>query len=398
MNFEYKGKLGTGKTIKGKLVVESRYEALQELRDLGIVPLSLEETSKIDKDIRLRKKLKTEDFVMFLRQYATLINAGISIIESTETMAKQTTHPVFKEALMDIHRQIGRGEALSIAVARYPKFFPELLVNMIYAGEQSGHLDEILESMALYYEKQHKLRKTMVSSLMYPASVGVVAILLTIFLLTFIIPTFAEMFESFDSDIPAYTLFIMSLSNLLRTHWWIMIVTPIVLVVVFKFIMKFEVVQYWLDRVKFKFPLVGNLILKAELVRMTQTLSMLMAASIPILQAIEITGRVAGNRLTKDALFDMNEILEAGGEMSSVMEDNWIFPPLLTQMVRVGEKTGALDHMLTKTADFYEEEVDQLATRFGALVEPILIVTLAVVVGAIVMAVVIPMFSLYESI
>lgn len=398
MNFKYRGKNATGKKVKGVLKADTRNEALRELKKQEIVVLSLEEASVADKEIRFKRKLKNEDFVMFLRQFSTLINAGISIMESTETMAMQVEHPDFKEALYDIHRQINRGESLSVAAARYPKFFPELLVNMVYAGEQSGHLDSILEDMAVYYEKQHKNKKTMVSSLMYPASVGIVAVILTIFLLTFIIPTFAEMFESFDSDIPAYTLFIMSLSDFLVEQWWVMIIIPFALFGSYKFVMQYEKVQYKFDRFKFKAPLVGNLILKSELVRMTQTLSMLMAASIPILQALEITERVASNRHMKDVLGEMREVLQNGGDMSSVMADSWIFPPLLYQMVSVGEKTGALDHMLMKVADFYEEEVDQLATRFGALIEPLMIVTLAVIVGAIVMAVIIPMFSLYESI
>lgn len=396
MNFEYRGKNEEGKA-RGNIQAESRDGALKALKERGIVVLNLKETSAANKDIVINRKLKNADFVMFLRQYATLIDAGISIVDATRTMSEQVTNKSLKDALIDIDKQVSRGESLSKAASRHEKIFPELLVSMMEAGELSGELDEILMDMALYYEKQHKTRRKLIGSLIYPASVGVVAILMTVFILVFIIPRFAEMFVSMDAPIPAYTQFIMDLSAFLQKFWWMIAIGLGVAFMVFKQVLKNEKFAYKFDQFVLKMPMVGNLIHKSALVRYTHSLSMLIGASIPILQALEITEKVVANRVLKGMFPEMRRVLEAGGEMSSVMIGHWVFPPLLTQMVQVGERTGQLDKMLFKVTNFYEDEVEDLSARFGALVEPVLIVFLAVVVGGIVMAIIIPMFSMYES-
>lgn len=398
MLFNYKGRIvATNKRTKGKLEAESRAEALQTLKDDGIAVLGLKELSAASKDIALRKKVKNADFVMFLRQYSTLINAGVSISEATKTMSEQVSSKLLKTALVDVNKQVERGESLSVAASRHEKIFPSLLINMIYAGEMSGRLDDMLESMADYYEKQFNAKRKMISSLMYPAAVGVVAILLTIFLLAYIVPTFADMFTSMGEEIPAYTKFVLMLSDTVVNYWYILLMGLALVIAVIFYAGRFErVLKRW-DKFILKIPLVGNLVHKNILVRTTQTLGMLLDASMPILQALETTERVVSNRTMKKALGEMKEVLTSGGEMSSVMLMHTVFPPLLTQMVQIGERTGGMDHMLAKGSAFYEEEVNQLTDRFGSLVEPILIVFLAVVVGGIVMAVIIPMFSLYEA-
>lgn len=397
MIFDYKGKLVTGGKTKGKIDAEDKAEALAMLDEQGVIPLSLKETSTLNRDITLFRRVKNAEFVMFLRQYATLINAGISISEATKTMSQQVENKLLKETLEDVDRQVDRGEALSVAAERHPKVFPPLLVNMIYAGESSGRLDDILENMADYYEKQYNTKRKMISSLLYPGAVGVVAILLTIFLLTFIVPTFAGMFESLGEDIPAYTKFILALSDWLIAYWYIVIIAVVVAVLTIVYLSRFESIMTRFDKAILKIPLVGNLIHKTVLVRTTQTLGLLIDAAIPILEALDITERVVSNRTMKKSIRDIHSVLTNGGNMSTVMMQHAIFPLLLSQMVQIGERTGQLDHMLGKGTDFYAEEVDQLSERFGALVEPFLIVFLAVVVGGIVLAVIIPMFSLYES-
>lgn len=398
MIFDYKGRItASNKKKKGKIEADSRREALAILKGEGIAVLSLNELTAASKDINLRRKVKNADFVMFLRQYSTLINAGVTISEATKTMSEQVTSKMLKTALVDVNKQVERGESLSVAASRHEKVFPSLLINMIYAGETSGRLDDMLESMADYYEKQYNAKRKMISSLMYPGAVGVVAVLLTVFLLAYIVPTFAEMFTSMGEDIPAYTKFVLALSDFIVDYWYIVIMGVLLIIATIFFMSRFEAVMKRWDKVVLKIPLVGNLIHKNILVRTVQTLGMLLDASMPILQALEITERVVSNRTMKKAVNEMGEVLTSGGEMSGVMARHKIFPPLLTQMVQIGERTGGLDHMLGKGADFYEEEVSQLTDRFGSLVEPILIVGLAVIVGGIVMAVIIPMFSLYEA-
>lgn len=388
--------LNSGKKTKGKVEAESKSEALEMLMNDGVITLSIGETSALNKDISFGASVKNADFVMFLRQYSTLINAGISISEATKTMSRQVENKPLKKALVDVDKQVERGEALSVAAERHNKIFPPLLINMIYAGESSGRLDDMLESMANYYEKQYNQKRAMISSLMYPGAVGVVAIILTVFLLVYIVPTFAGMFGSED-EIPAYTKFVLALSDGIVAYWYMILIGLAIVVLLILYLKRYETIMRAWDVVVLKIPLVGNLIHKNIVVRTTQTLGMLIDANMPILQALSITDRVITNRVMKEALVEMGEVLTSGGEMSSVMARHAIFPLLLTNMVQIGERTGNLDHMLGKGSDFYEEEVKQLTDRFGALVEPFLIVFLAVVVGGIVMAVIIPMFSLYES-
>lgn len=397
MNFEYRGKLKGGGKAKGLLEAESREGALNLLQEQGVLVLSLKELSTANKAIRFKKKLKNADFVMFLRQFATLIDAGISVSEGVKTMAAQVSNPSLKEALVDIDQQIDRGERLSVAASRHEKIFPELLVHMMEAGEASGRLDEILQNMAGYYEKSYKNKRKLMGSLIYPASVGIMAILMTAFILVVVVPSFADMFTSIGAEIPAYTRFIMGLSDFLQKFWWLILAVIAVIGVAFKYAMKNEKFAYKFDGLSLKLPMVGNLLHKSALVRMTHSLSLLINASIPILQALEIVEKVVPNRVIRGIIPTIRTTLASGGEMSRVMAGHWVFPPLMIQMVQVGEKTGGLDRMLEKVSGFYEDEVDDLSARFGALIEPVLIVFLAVVVGGIVMAIIIPMFSMYDS-
>lgn len=397
MSFEYRGKHQETGKIKGLLDAETREGALEQLQSQQILVFHLKEVSAANKAIKLKKKLKNADFVMFLRQFATLIDAGIPISECVKTMVNQVSNVQLKTALEDIDQQIERGERLSVAASRHEKIFPPLLIHMMEAGEASGRLDEILMNMASYYEKQHKNKRKLMGSLMYPSAVAIVAVLMTVFILTFVVPRFADMFNSLDAEIPAYTQFIMGLSGFLQSYWWILLASVVGLVVGARVALKNENIAYKLDGWLIKLPLVGNLLHKSALVRMTHSLSLLINASIPILQALEIVEKVVPNRVIKGLLPGMRQTLVGGGEMSRVMMMHPVFPALLVQMVQVGEKTGGLDRMLEKVSAFYEEEVDDLSARFGSLVEPVLIVFLGVVVGGIVLAIIIPMFSMYDS-
>lgn len=397
MIFEYSGKLATGESIKGKLEVETRREALISLADDGIVPLSLKEKSVLSKDLKIKKKLKNADFVMFLRQYATLINAGVSISESTKTMVAQVKNERLKDALEDVDIQVDRGESLSTAMGRHPKVFPELLVNMVVAGEESGRLDDMLENMADFYERQYSNKRKMTSAMMYPGAVSILAVVMVIFVLTFMIPTFADMFAKMDAELPAYTQFILNMSNFVRERGLLLAAIVSSIIGTGYVIFKNERVKYEFDRLLVRIPLLGPLFHKMAIVRLTQTLSMLLNAAIPILTALQITESVIGNRVMAGHLEEVQDELQGGGEISSVLAKYAIFPIIVVQMVQVGESTGKLDHMLSKLTDFYQEDVDQLINRFGSLIEPILIVGLAFVVGSLMLAVVIPMFSMYEN-
>lgn len=312
-------------------------------------------------------------------------------------MIKQTENYALRNALTDIDKQLDQGQALSRAAERHPKVFPTLLVNMINAGEVSGKLDEILNQMADYYEKDYRNKQKVISALLYPSVVGIITLLLSTFLLIFIVPQFVSMFNSFGEDIPTFTQFVLNLSEWVGTHWWIFLVLVILGFVLYKYFIQYDTFAHRTDMFKMKFPLLGVLVHKGVLVRMTQTLSTLVNSAVPILQSVEITEKVVGNRVIQDVLARSRKSLERGESMTRPMKEHWAFPALIVQMIQIGEKTGTLDHMLSKAAEFYEEEVEQLSNRIKTLIEPVMIMILTVIVGSIIAAVVIPMFSMFES-
>lgn len=397
--FFYKARTAEGKLVTGKHESDSEKEALTALKQVELVVFDIKRMNPfLYKDIYLGSPIKNKDFVIFLRQFSTLIDAGISLVDATEILAEQSNSKHLKSALIDVKEHIEEGEPLSIAMARYPKLFPELLVSMINAGEVSGRIDDILDRMATYFEKQYQLKQKVMTALTYPSVIGVLAVLITIFLLTFLVPVFADMFISFDQELPAYTQLVLTISDAMGMIWWMLILLAILAVVIVKQLNKQERFAFMFDTIKLKLPIFGMFIQKAVLARMTQTLSSLLNSSVPILQAVQITERVVDNRVIKKVLRESHKALEQGESLAKPMLDHWVFPKLITQMIAVGEATGSMDEMLGKVAQFYEEELEEAADKLKALVEPVMIVILAAIVGAIVLAVVIPMFSLFEGI
>ena len=398
MNFQYKGRRISGQKIKGKIEADTKNIALSELERDGLIIFDIHETKPWNKDIILNQRVKNKDFVIFLRQYSTLIHAGISISDATKTMMQQTDNYALRNALADIDKQLDQGQPLSKACERHPKIFPDLLINMFHAGEVSGKLDEILNEMADYYEKEYRNKQRVISALLYPSVVGIITVVLSIFLLVFIVPQFVSMFNSMGEEIPAYTQLVINMSNVAAKYWWILLFIVVMVVILYKYLIQFETFQYRMDMLKMKIPFLGVLVHKGALVRMTQTLSTLVNSSVQILQSVEITEKVVGNRVIENALTDARKSLSVGDSLTKPMKGHWAFPALIIQMIQIGEKTGTLDHMLNKAADFYEDEVEQLSNRIKTLIEPLMIIILTIMVGSIVMAIVLPMFDMFESI
>lgn len=397
MHFQYKAKQLSGKLLKGTIEANSKAEALSKLEKEGYLIFSIEEAKAWNRDISLNRKMKWKEFVIFLRQYATLIQSGIPIATATKTMIGQTNNKQLKTVLEDVDEKLSQGVSLSKAISTHPKVFPELLVHMIEAGEASGKLDEILNQMATYYEKQHFNRQRIVSALLYPSVVGIITFILAVFLLVFVVPKFISMFESFGQDLPAYTQLVVTISHWTGLYGWTLGILAILFVTLYRFFMKKETFAYKVDMLKLKIPIFGSLLHKGAFVRTTQTLSTLFQSGVPILQAVEITEKVIGNRVIEDVFKRSKEALKEGESMTKSMKDHWVFPNLVTQMIQIGEQTGTLDAMLLKVANFYEEEMEQLSERIKTLIEPFIIVVLAVVVGGIILAIVLPMFSLFEN-
>ncbi|WP_053219019.1 type II secretion system F family protein [Virgibacillus senegalensis] len=397
--FRYHGRSKDGKAKTGKINAESTQEARAFLRSEGVIAYDLQElNSFLYKDIHIGSQVKNRDFVLFLRQYATLIDAGISLVEATGILAEQSDNRYLKAALEHVKEELETGVPLTEAMEKFPKIFPELLVSMVHAGEVSGSLDDILENMASYYEKQYHLKQKITSSLAYPLAVGAISILVSIFLLVFIVPIFTDMFASFGEEIPVYTAVVLQISSLAQSYWWVIGLLSVFLYVIYHYLGKKTYFRTKFDRLKLKVPLFGKFLQKALIARMTQTLSSLLASSVPILQAISVTERVIGNQVFKQVLKDSQASLEEGESLAAPMKEHWAFPKMVTQMIAVGENSGALDRMLKKVDDFYQQELDEASDKLKSLIEPIMIVFLAVMVGAIVLAIIIPMFSIFENI
>ena len=396
--FLYKAKSKEGNVIKGKVEGSNKTLAIRTLSQMDLIVYEVEPVNDIlNKDISIGKPLKQKDFVVFLRQFATLIEAGILLVNAIDLLAQQTESVALKEALEGISEDVKEGKLLSESMDLYPALFPKLLVQMIKSGEVGGNLQEVLDRMATYYEKQYNLKQKISSALTYPIVVSIFAIVITIFLLVGIVPIFGDMYASMGEELPFITQMVLGLSAAIQKFWWIFAFIIMGLFYVFQQMRKKDSGVYFLDNLSLKLPVVGSFIQKAVLARMTQTLSSLLNSSVPILQAIDVTSDVVGNKVVEDVLQDARKSLERGESLAKPMEESWVFPPLIIQMIHIGEESGALDEMLLKVANIYEQEVNEASDKLQSLIEPILIIFLAVIVGFIVLSIVVPMFGLFES-
>lgn len=400
--FKYVGRTRDGKLKRGTIEGRSKNEVLRKLRDQGISPREVVETkpSIFQRDINIGgNKVKTEDFVIYCRQFATLIRAGITIVEATNILAEQTESKVLQKTLREVQSDIRGGMPFSDSIERHPNVFPSLFVNMIRAGEMTGSLDDTLDRMASYFEKQHTLQKKVKSTLSYPLILSVLIVGVVIFLMVVIIPQFTDIYASIGADLPGITVFVIKLSDLLQQYWWVLLIVTALIIGVLAFLYKTnEQFNYSVHLMLLKMPIFGKLLQKSAIARMTRTLSSLFSSAVPILQALDIVAKVVENPVISKVVLESKQSLESGGTLSEPLADHWVFPPLVHQMTSIGEQTGSLDYMLEKVADFYEDDVDRTVETLRSLIEPLMIVLLAFVVGMIVAAIMIPMLSIFSEI
>jgi len=398
--YQYKGRDRIGAKQKGKVHAASKNEALAKLRNRDIKVFELTEIPEtwLTKEIIIGKPVRNRDFVIFLRQFSTLLKAGVSVVDSINILAKQTENKTLKKIFADIEDDLRAGKPLSAAAERHKKVFTPLFVNMVRAGEAGGSLDVTLERLADYYEKQYRTRQKVISALSYPAFIGVSAFVIVLFLLTFVVPTFVDMFTGFGADLPLVTRFVLATSDFMKQYWWLVILSGIGLVFIFALLKKQKKSKYFIDYAALKIPIFGTLIQKAEIARMTRTLSSLFSSSVPILQALRIVEKVVENEVISKIIVEAHDSLQEGNSLAEPLRSHWAFPPLVSQMIAIGETTGALDSMLSKVADFYEAEVEAATDRLKGLIEPMMLVILAGVVGTIVAAILIPMFEIFSHI
>jgi type IV pilus assembly protein PilC len=396
--FKYEGRDRRGKR-QGVVTSSSRREAMVKLKEEGIRIIEMTEVPEtlMTKDISIGNPVKLQDFVIYLRQFATLLQAGVTIVEATAILAVQTESKALKKALLDVEEELREGKPYSVAVSKYKKIFNTMFVNMVKAGEVSGNMDGTLDSLAEHFEKQHFTKQKITSALMYPAVIGVIAIAVVIFLLVAIVPTFVTMFADIGAELPGITKFVLAASEFMQTFWWMIMLLIVAFVILIVYLKKNSKTKYYLDYFLLKMPVFGNMLQKAALARMMRTLSSLFSSSVPILQAMTIVEKVVENEVIAKVIRESRNSLEKGRSMTEPMNSHWAFPPLVTQMISIGEGTGALDAMLSKIAEFYEKEVETGTDRLKSLIEPIMIVVLATLVGLIVMSIMVPMFSMFDQ-
>ncbi|MEK4285230.1 type II secretion system F family protein [Ureibacillus sp. FSL K6-0165] len=398
--YRYVGRTKNGELTKGKIDATTKKAAIAKLREQGINPRELNESSSIlDKELNFGgTKVKKQDFVIYCRQFATLVRAGVSIVDGTNILSRQTRSKPLKKALEQVEEDIRTGISFSEATRKHPKVFPELFVNMMASAELSGNIDTTLDKLATTFEKQYNLKKKIQSTMTYPLILLVLTIAVAIFMMVFIVPTFTESFESMGAELPTVTIITIKISDWLRNFWWVVLGILVIAIVLFYFLYKNnKEFHYTMNYMLLKFPIFGPLLQKSVIARMVSTLSSLFSSAVPILQSLTIVEKVVGNPVISKVVREARDSLEKGSSLSEPLAKSWLFPPLVTSMVSIGESTGSLEYMLEKVAEFYEAEVERNVDTLKSLVEPIMILFLAVIVGGIVAAIFLPMFSLYEQ-
>jgi type IV pilus assembly protein PilC len=397
--FKYTGRDRKGKR-EGLLNASSKREAMIKLRDEGIKILEIKEVpeSLFTKDIAIGNPVKLQDFVIYLRQFSTLIQAGVSVVDSTKILASQTESKVLRRALSDVETDLREGNPLSDAAAKHKKIFSSMFVNMIRAGEAGGNMDETLDRLAEHYEKQHNTKQKIVSALAYPVVIAIIAMAVVTFLLVSVVPTFVAMFADFGGELPAITVFVLSASEFMQRYWWLIAIVIMMIVGIILFLRSKKETKYYLDYLVLRMPIFGKMLQKAVLARMTRTLSSLFNSSVPILQAMTIVESIVENEVIAKVIQQSRDSLERGQSLTEPMKKHWAFPPLITQMIAIGEETGSLDSMLGKVADFYEKDVENSTDRIKSLIEPLMIVVLAALVGTIVTSIMVPMFEIFNNV
>jgi len=401
--FTYKARGADGKVVEGTIDAVEQKAAVDRLRGqkfsvLEIAAQNAGPLGAVKAFLKRKGKVVPRDLMLFSRQLSTLVSAGVPLVQSLAILETQAENPAFKEVLVAVRGDIESGLSISESLKKHPDAFPELYSSMIKAGELGGILDTILERLTAYLESSEALKAKVKSAMMYPAIILSICFIITIFLLTFVIPRFATIFESFGAKLPLLTQVLLDLSTFVKqpVHLVGIILTPVGAWFGFQRFYKTPAGQKWADAQLLKLPIFGIILKKVAVARFTRTLGTLVKSGVPILQALETVASTAGNVVIAEAVLGARESIREGGHLSDPLKKSNIFPSMVTAMISVGEETGALDAMLSKIADFYDQEVDTAVKGLTSLIEPIVIVVMGAIVGTIVAAMFLPMFSMGE--
>jgi len=399
--FKYVAKDQSAKTVTGKISAKDKTVVVDELRKRKLVVISVKESkgpSLLEMSFGPKKKVKTDDLVIFSRQLATMVDAGIPLMQSLDALREQIQNPVFKQVINSLHDDIEVGNSLSNSFAKHPHVFDSLYINMVKAGESSGMLNVILERLAAYLEKMSSLRRKIRAAMVYPTIVVSMAIIITAVLMLKVVPTFKGIFEMLGGELPGPTKVLIFVSDLFG-KWFLYLIGAIILIVfmVSRYV-RTEKGGMRIDRLKLRIPVFGELFKKVAISRFSRTLSTLIQSGVPILAALEIVAKTAGNRVIEDSVENVRTNVREGESIAAPLIKSGVFPPMVTRMIAVGEQTGELEKMLGKVADFYDEQVDSMIATLTSMIEPIIIAFLGIVVGGIVISLFLPILKITQLI
>jgi len=390
----------TGRNVNGTLEADSLDLVRAKLADLSYHILTIRETrgrAGIQDWFNGIQRVKLRDLVMFSRQFATMIDAGLSVVKCLDILQKQSRNPKMKDVIGEVKRDVGGGMSLTEALQRHPRIFSPLYVNMIRSAETAGILDQVLDRLSTFLEKEQETRNKIKAAMMYPVVVFCFAVLMLIALLFFVLPKFKGIFETMGLELPLTTRLLLNSSGYITTYWYIALVVLVGGVVLVKTMARTDKGKYAIDAAKLRLPVFGDLILKTSVSRFARTFGTLISSGVPVLRALEIVADTAGNRVISDTVLRARVSIKEGQKISTPLFGSKIFPVMVTQMIAVGEETGRLDQMLVKVSNFYDEEVDSTLKSLTSLIEPLMIVGLGFIVGFIAVSVISPIYSLVGS-
>lgn len=399
MQFKYKAVTDTGQIIEGVHDAQNESEVISMLKGSKYMPISIEQTESSGASATISfGKVKKKDLAIFCRQFYTMLNAGVTIIKCLDILEKQIENKIMRQAVSDVYDKVQKGMTLSEAMKSNPKTFPSILINMVEAGEVSGSLDTIMERMAVHYEKEFKIENKVKGAMVYPAVLAVIATAVVVFLMVFVMPTFVSMFEGSGAELPGPTKALLGISHSLRNQWYIYAIGIIILIFGFKYIGRTEGGRMFFDTLKLRIPIFKNVNIKIATSRFTRTLSTLLSSGIPLMQGLDIVSKVVDNKNISMKLEEAREDVRKGVPLSSTIKSTATFPPMVDSMIKIGEESGDLDGILNRSADFYDEEVEVALQKMTEMMQPLMVVVMALIVGFIVISIALPMFDMVNTI
>ena len=397
--FVYKAVTKTGKVKKGNIEAEDSVRALERIRAIGLIPLEVKESNLFNKELEIEfgNRVKARDISIFCRQFVSMMQAGVAIMDSLGMLAQQTENRTMAKAIREVQKDIGKGESLSNAMGKQEHIFPEIMISMVTAGEASGKLETAFERMADHFEKEERLRGMIKKASMYPIIVAIVALVVIIVMLVKVVPSYSKLFEDLGTEMPAITLFVVHASEFIMDYWYLIVAVIVAAIVGIRVFSHSDAGEHFFGKLKRKMPIFGKLNIKTEASMFARTLSTLLYSGLPMVEALEIVAGTMTNALYRDALREAKEEVIKGVPLSEPIEKSGLFPPMVTHMTKIGEETGEIEEMLTRLSSYYDEEVEMATQTVMAALEPLIIIFMAVVVVFLIVAVMSPMMAMYSG-